>query len=300
VPFAAELFRIDHGVAPTISSFGAPPFQSTSQTFLPTLTRNQIIAAAAGTLEILEVLGRGDGPMTLGQLVAASGRPKGTVHRMVSTLVNTGFASYTRETGLYALTLKAWRIGSAAVRDFDLVEQARPFLDELKAQTGETVHLSVMEPSGEIVYVAKVVSPKSIGVQTRLGQLSPAWCTATGRSILAYDGATAAKLLSQKLQRRTPQTITDTRALRRILEQVREDGYAVTVAENHPEMGGVAAPIRDHTGDVTAAVGVAMPVYRMTDDVVGKVIPCVRRAAAGISAAMGYAEAGDRRRLRTA
>ena len=140
---------------------------------MPALNRNQIIASAAGTLEMLEILSRGDGPVTLGELVTESGRPKGTVHRMVSTLVNTGFATYTRDTGLYGLTLKAWRIGSAALRDFDLVERARPILDQLRAQTGETVHLSVLESPGEIVYVAKVGSQKSIGVLTRLGQLQP-------------------------------------------------------------------------------------------------------------------------------
>ena len=260
---------------------------------MPALNRNQIIASAAGTLEMLEILSRGDGPMTLGELVTESGRPKGTVHRMVSTLVNTGFATYTRDTGLYGLTLKAWRIGSAALRDFDLVERARPILDQLRAQTGETVHLSVLESPGEIVYVAKVGSQKSIGVLTRLGQLSPSWCTATGRAILAFDAAAADRVLTQRLERRTPKTVTDPKAIRRILAAVRQDGHAVTFAENHLEMGGVAAPIRDYTGEVIASVGVAMPVYRMTDEVVNSVAPSVRRAADLISAAMGHDEAAE-------
>ncbi len=211
---------------------------------MTTLNRNQIIAAAAGTLEILDILGRGEGSMTLGELVMESGRPKGTVHRMVSTLVNTGFATYTRETGLYALTLKAWRIGSAALLDFDLVERARPILDELRTQTGETVHLSVLEPSGEIVYVAKVGGSKSIGVLTRLGQLSPSWCTATGRAILAFDEAAIDRVLASRLERRTPKTVTDPKAIRKILVRVSEDGHAVTYAENHLEMGGVGADPR--------------------------------------------------------
>ena len=113
-----------------------------------TLTRNQVIAAAAGTLQVLEALSRGDGPMTLAQLLQATGRPKGTVHRMLSTLVNTGFATYARASGVYALTLKAWRIGSSALRDFDLANVARPVLDGLRSETGETVHLSVLETTG--------------------------------------------------------------------------------------------------------------------------------------------------------
>ncbi len=265
---------------------------------MPALNRNQIIASAAGTLEMLEILSRGDGPMTLGELVTESGRPKGTVHRMVSTLVNMGFATYTRETGLYGLTLKAWRIGSAALRDFDLVERARPILDQLRAQTGETVHLSVLESAGEIVYVAKVGSQKSIGVLTRLGQLSPSWCTATGRAILAFDPVAADRVLAQRLEKRTPKTVTDPRAIRQILTRIREGGYAVTCAENHIDMGGVAAPIRDYSGDVIAAVGIAMPVYRMTDEVVNAAVQSARRAAESISAAMGHDDAAVRRQTK--
>lgn len=268
---------------------------SATQTPAAQPNRNQLIAAAAGTLKMLEILGRGEGPMTLAQVVVASARPKGTVHRMLSTLVHTGFATYERETGLYGLTLKAWRIGSGALRDFDLVERARPMLDALRQESGETVHLSVLEPSGEIVYVAKTASAQSIGVQTRLGQLSPAWCTATGRAILAFDEAAQERVLAGTLERRTPRTQVDARALRRVLAQVRTDGYAVTVAENHPDMGGVAAPVRDYTGSVIAAVGVAMPVYRMSDTTVHAMIPRVRQAAGAISAAMGHEDEPARR-----
>ncbi len=263
-----------------------------------TLTRNQIIASAAGTLEMLEILGHGEGPMTLGELVTASGRPKGTVHRMVSTLVNTGFASYSRETASYELTLKAWRIGSAALREFDLVERARPTLDELRADTGETVHLSVLESSGQIVYVAKVVSSKSIIVQTRLGQTSPSWCTATGRAILAFNGAIADRVLTGPLERRTPKTITDPKAIRRVLVAVRQSGYAVTRAENHVDMGGVAAPIRDYTGEVIASLGIAMPAYRMTPDAVSAMVPAVCKAAEAVSRAMGYESSSTQQRAR--
>lgn len=264
------------------------------------LTRNQIIASTAGTLEVLEVLGRGSGPMTLGEIVAATGRPKGTAHRMVSTLVNTGFAHQAPETRMYSLTLKAWRIGSSAVRDLDLVERARPILDSLRADTGETVHVAVLDPSGGVVYVAKVESPQSIGVQTRLGQLNPSWCTATGRSMLAFNDDVADRVLAGKLEHRTSKTVTDPLKLREILAHVREHGYAVTQAENHPDMGGVAAPIRDHTGVVVAAVGVAMPVYRTDPAVVERLIPRVLRAAVAISAALGHEELTARRRTRAA
>ena len=264
------------------------------------LTRNQIIASAAATLEILEVLGNADSPMALGAVVAATGRPKGTVHRMLSTLVNTGFARQDLGSGRYGLTLKAWRIGSKAVRDLDLVKHALPVLEGLMAEAGETVHLAVLDPSGGTVYVAKVESPQSIRVQTRLGQLNPAWCTATGRSLLAFNEEVAERVLAHALERRTPRTITDRKKVREKLAEVRMRGYAVTFAENHPEMGGVAAPVRDYTGAVVAACGIAIPAFRMQAAVVERAIPSVLRAASVISSALGHSKVSSRSDVRAA
>jgi DNA-binding IclR family transcriptional regulator len=264
------------------------------------LTRNQIIASAAGTLGVLEALGNAGGRSSLRELVEAMRRPKATVHRMVSTLVNTGFVEQDPASGDYALTLKAWRIGAAALRNLDFVEPARPILAALAAATAETVHLAVLDPSGGVVYIAKVESPQSIGVQTRLGQVNPAWCTATGRSLLAFHDAIAARVLAGRLERRTAKTVTGVRALRERLAEVRARGYAVTIAENHPEMGGVAAPVRDHSGSAIAACGVAIPEYRMDDAAVARAIPRVLRAAAQLSAALGYVASEPRRTARAA
>lgn len=252
--------------------------------------RNHVIASAAGTLEILEALGDANTPVTLGHVVAATGRPKGTVHRMLSTLVHTGFARQNPASGRYSLTLKAWRIGSGTLRDLDLVKAALPVLDQLMEEAGETVHLAVLDPSGTAVYVARVESPRSVRVQTRLGQTNPAWCTATGRAMIAFHPDVAERVLERPLERRTAKTLTDQRRLRDALAEVRAQGYAVTLAENHPEIGGIAAPVRDHTGQVVAACGIGVPAFRMDGPYIKREIPLVLRAAARISAALGHSE----------
>jgi DNA-binding IclR family transcriptional regulator len=219
---------------------------------------------------------------------------------MVSTLVNTGFAQQDGVSGRYSLTLKAWRIGASAIRRLDLVERARPILDRLVAATGETVHLAVLDPSGGVVYVAKVECPKSIGVQTRLGQMNPSWCTATGRSLLAFNAPIAERVLSRRLEKRTPKTITDPRAIRARLAEVRANGYAVTLAENHPEMGGIATPVRDHDGVVVAALGVAIPQYRMDAAAIERAIPSVLHAGSELSQALGHQRIGKGSSVRAA
>lgn len=249
--------------------------------------RNHLIASAAATLEVLEIIGNAGGPVQLTTVVEASGRPKGTVHRMLATLVNTGFLVQDRDTSHYSPTLKLWRLGAAAVGRLDVVKVARPWLERLVAATDETVHLAMLDVSGGVVYISKVESPRSIRVQTQIGQLSPAWCTATGRSILAFNPALAERVLAEPIEPRTPKTVTDPQRIRALLREVAAKGYAVTRSENHPEVGGIAAPIRDHSGTVTAACAVAMPVFRMSRERVEACIPQVVRTAAGISSELG-------------
>lgn len=252
------------------------------------LNRNQLIASAAGTLEVLEILSVSDKALALGDVASACGRPKGTVHRMLATLVNTGFVSHDAATGRYRPTLKLWRLGASTVRDLELTRVAVPTLERLMGETGETVHLAVLDPSGGIVYVSKVESPQSIRVQTRLGQLNPAWCTATGRCLLAFHPEVADRVLSEKLPARTPRTVTDPRRIRAALLEVREQSYAVTRAENHPELGGIAAPLRDHTGAVIAACGLGIPAFRMDRLLIDRAVPLVLRASAEISRLLGH------------
>ncbi len=251
-------------------------------------SRNHLIASAAGTLEVLEFIGSTGLPVQLMTVVEATGKPKGTVHRMLSTLVNTGFLMQDPNTSQYSLTLKLWRLGAAVVGRLDVVKVARPWLEELVVATDETVHLSMLDPSGGIVYISKVESPRSIHVQTRMGQLSPAWCTSTGRSILAFNPAVAERVLARPLESRTPKTVTSPQRLLAILRETAAKGYAVTRAENHPEMGGISAPIRDHSGAVSLSCGIAVPVFRMNRELVDACIPHVVRTAARISAELGY------------
>jgi IclR family transcriptional regulator, KDG regulon repressor len=100
----------------------------------------------------------------------------------------------------------------------------------------------------------------------------------------------AERVLAGPLAARTPRTVTDPRRIRTILADVRDKGYAVTRAENHPEMAGIAAPVRDHTGTVVAACGLGIPAFRMDRALTERAIPPVLRASADISRQLGYIE----------
>ena len=253
-----------------------------------TANRNRLIGSVAGTFEVLEVFGRKSGPLALSAIVEATGKPKSSVHRILSTLVNVGFVAQDPGTGLYRLTLKVWRLGMSALSELDVLKVSRPHLEGLMKETDETVHLSMLDAGGDVVYVSKVESPRSIRVQTQIGRLVPSWCTATGRALLAFNPGAAERVLSAPRVARTPKSETDAGRLRKILADVASRGFAITKEENHPEMGGIAAPIRDHSGAVVAACGVAVPSFRMDRQLMQRCVPLVLAAAEGVSSDLGY------------
>lgn len=255
------------------------------------LNRNQLIGSVAGTLHLLEIFAEAGRELPLGAFVEWSGRPKASVHRMLATLVNLGFLDQNPETAHYRQTLKLWRLGVPALEGLDLITNARPHLEALMKSANETVHLASPDlATGDVIYVSKFESPRSIRVQTQIGRLVPSWCTATGRTILAFNPAMADEVLSRPLVAKTPHTETNPKRIREILRQAARDGYVVAIRENHVEMGGIAAPVRDHNGQVIAACGVAIPAFRMDSELIKRQIPLVTRAVEAISAALGHAK----------
>jgi IclR family KDG regulon transcriptional repressor len=246
-----------------------------------------VMGSVLKAFEVLEVFERKWRPLGVTELARETGQPKSSLHRVLSTLVHAGVLEQ-NEQGLYRLTLKLWRIGSLALAEVDLVQVAFPFLEDLCRATDETIHLAVLEPGGGVVYLSKVESPRSIRVQTQVGRITPSWCTATGRVLLAHDPDLCSRVLAGPMARLTPDTETDSERLRRIIDKVADDGVAVTKGENNPEMGGIAAPIRDHTGNVVAALGMGVPAFRMDAALIERCSGQVVQAAAEISRALNY------------
>jgi len=124
----------------------------------------------------------------------------------------------------------------------------------------------------------------------------PALCVATGKALLAYQPPELlADLVRGSLPRYTPRTITDPARVMRVLARVPRDGYAVNLGEYRLDVGGVAAPINDHTGCVVGAVGVTAPISRLPRARVKALVPLVVRAASEISERLGHLGESRRR-----
>ena len=154
---------------------------------------------------------------------------------------------------------------------------------------GETVNVAVRR-SHFVVNVDQARGPSAVGTHNWVGELTPLHATSSGKILLAFMAPAHRRevLATAGLVRLTPHTITSLEALDEQIEAAARDGFACSIEELEEGLNAIAAPVRDHTGQVIAALSVSGPVYRFTRQRLGEVAPDVIAAAAAISDRMGH------------
>ena len=249
---------------------------------------------AAKAFRVLETLAQSPQPRALGDIAAACELTKSNAHRLLQTLSELDYVRQVPEARTYEATLRLWEMGMRVFDRFDIRGVASPCLRTLQQTTDESVHLSIFD-DGDAVYIDKLDSRQAVRAYIRVGDRVPAHCTATGRAMLAFLGPDAIAAASRDMRQHTSLTVTAPEALRALLEEVRERGYALTRGEWREGVVGVAAPIRSQSGTVVAGVGVAGPADRMTDKAVTRATDAVLETAAAISHNLGFSRANAAR-----
>jgi IclR family transcriptional regulator, KDG regulon repressor len=213
---------------------------------------------------------------------------KSTVHRLAVTLVAEGLLEQNPETERYRLGVGLFGLGTLVRRRMNLSNEARPYLFDLRKHTGETIILGIPTDT-EVMHVYDLESPQAVGIKSDLGARRPAHCTAVGRAIFAFaPEETVERLLAGPLVRRTPHTITDPARVREIFAEVRQRGFAIEDEESEPGIRAIAAPVRDSTGAVVGAVGVAGPSLRLSLEAIENFAPPLLDTVATISSRLGH------------
>jgi DNA-binding IclR family transcriptional regulator len=239
------------------------------------------------TLDILETLARTGRPQTLGELSSATGTPKASLHRLLQSLQSRGYVTQDAATGRYGIGVRCFELGSMWALNLDLRSIAAPFLAHLNTVSRETVHLGVYE-HGDVVYIDRLESPQQVVAKSYVGRRCPATSVATGRVLLAYSPqAEIDRVLAEPLPAYTAHSVTDARELAEMLAQIRVDGYGINRCSYRDEVCGIAAPIRDHTGQVIASVGLCLPEHRFVDEQFDGFRDATIAAAVDISRALG-------------
>lgn len=243
-------------------------------------------AAGTGTLgkamAVLEAVVMADGPQRFTDILARSGQPRGTLHRLLSHLVEEGLLVQRRdlsyEPGLRLLTLASRSWSGNRFRDV-----AEPHLRSLHELTGETVHLGILRET-EIVYVDKVESRQTVRMSSQIGKASPVYCTGIGKAALSLLPQPELERLVARMTFHafTPHTHRSAETLLAEIADIRRDGHAFDREEHEIEIRCVAAPIRVSGSDLTAGISVTGPAYRVSMEQLIAWSGAVRAAAAAI------------------
>jgi DNA-binding IclR family transcriptional regulator len=256
-----------------------------------------VARSATRLLALFEALAKSEEGVSLAELSATVAAPKSSLLGLLRSMVALGYLEHGR--GLYRLGPKAFRLAAdiLAVRRFPNL--VRPILHELAAKSGETVFLVVLDRTAQRMTYADIIdSANPVRYTVPTGTTRPLYVSAGGQMLLAYqDPAWAdAYIRSARLEPLTERTITDPEKLRERLAAIRRDGFAISIGETVRGAAGLAAPIFNADGSVSAGLLIGAPIDRFEQDV-PELKRLLREATARVSGMpQSLVEDGARRR----
>lgn len=252
--------------------------------------RNFINSLARG-LSILEAFDIANPRLGISELARKTELSKSTVYRLVYTLRTLGYIIPVEEENKYTLGPKVLGLGFAVLSSLELREVASPYLMELSRYVKETVNLAVLD-GWKLIYVERIKTQQILNINLHVGSRLELYNTAMGRVLAAFQEK---DWLSDYLQylRKLPEAKSywkdNGKKLIDILEEVKNNGYAINNEELTPGLRSVAAPVRNRNGQIVGAVNIAVSssLYSLQRLKKNLIFP-LRRTAQAISAALGY------------
>lgn len=250
-----------------------------------------VVRALAKGLAMLGLFDAVHPEWTLDEMVAELDLPRMTGYRMARTLQSAGYLVVDRRNGRYRLGPAMLAATYLSEGYAELVGIARPYLEALVQETGESATLAV-GIDGVAVCVDTVDSARPHKREVAVGQIIGDTANAHGKIYAAFmPEDDRERLLAQPHERRTPRTITDLRELAAELERVRDEGVAFDIEERNLGTCAVAAPVRDQMAQVIGSISVIVPTGRFGPDERAACVRAVKAQAAALSSFLGYAEA---------
>jgi DNA-binding IclR family transcriptional regulator len=241
------------------------------------------VAAVERASAVIDALAEG-GELGTNELARRTGLHPSSVSRLLSTLADSGLVEHVPASGRYRLGLRLIGLGNAVLARLDLREVARPHLQALVDETGETATLSA-PGERDAITVDFVQSTSSVQSVARVGRPSVAHATAAGKVALAFGDV---ELPPGRLQAFTERTIVDRPALAAEVDRARARGWAQAVGEREKDLNALAAPVRGSRGELAAVLGIQGPASRFGEDAMARALDPLLARAAAVSDALGW------------
>ncbi|MCL1913031.1 MAG: IclR family transcriptional regulator [Eubacteriaceae bacterium] len=245
---------------------------------------------------IVDVLSSSPEPLSLAALAKSTGLVKSTLHGLVSTLVEIGYVEQVPDNGYYQLGIRLFEIGNSISNKWNEKRIAYPYMQEIVEKTGETVHMAILS-DGEVLYIEKLESSRSIQIVTASGVKLPAYCTGLGKALMSNLPTEDIKRICQAtgFVQHTENTIMSCEALMAELAVIRDRGYSVDEQEFMIGLRCIAVPIYNHFEKVVAAISIAAPLSRMQGERFELYKELLMSAGQQISARLGYKVSAESR-----
>jgi len=214
-----------------------------------------------------------------------------TVQRILQVLKANAFVAQDPVSRQYRLGVVFYTFVHALKGTYPITRAGQPFLQQLMAATGETVHLNIIEGEDRVC-IDTVESPQALKASMPIGSRSPLYAGGSSKCLLAFwDPELRERYLKSLsiLKPFTDRTVTDSEALRRELVEIAARGYAASLGERNRGLGSLSAPVFDHHGQLLATMSLAIPEIRYQDAPHRNF--CIKKlleAARGLSRVMGY------------
>lgn len=240
-------------------------------------------------LRVIEAAAAIGGSATLSEIARKTALPRSTAHHLLRALVEFGYLVQDGEARPYRLAPKLFRLTGRSWTKEQLAEIAMPFLDELSRRTGEGTSLAILR-DGVVTVVAKRESEGPVRVVQEVGGIRPIHCTAVGKALAAWLPARELDGIIGRIafERKTARTITTPAAFRRELARIRATGFAIDNEEHIEGIRCIATPVRDHSGEVRAALCIVGPKSRLLQRRFAELRKSLTAVAADLSARLGH------------
>lgn len=247
-----------------------------------------LIHSVSKALDIIDCLSAEKEPLSAREVARRCNLSRPTAYRLLISLADKNFVVSPLE-GHFTLGPKFLSISKNLLDRYDLIEIAKPYMDQLSQLSAETVHLTILD-GVEMLYIGKVDSSQSIRMHSSIGTRNPVYSTATGKAVLASLPLSELQQVIRQIQftSRTAKTITTQEELIEALEIIRHQKYAIDDLENEEGIRCVAAPVFDHSGTVIGGLSISGPAYRLEMDQLIELSKHVITAADTISHLSGY------------
>lgn len=212
-------------------------------------------------LRVLECVALSSTPLGASEVAAELGMTKSNAYRTLQTLMAAKYITRRGDQPVYEPTTKLFELGSSVGNRFEVKSIARPILQEIAQKTKEDAAVVILD-GREVIHLDRVNSPHLVRSMVRTGQRLPAYCSTSGKLLLAHAPDEVVDSMEELLIPFTDRTVTTLEALRADLEKIRRDGYAIVRGEWNLQVAGVAVPIRNGQGKVVAALTVSGPAER--------------------------------------